>query len=390
VNKLFKELRPVWAEIDLDAIANNMREIRRISTSKEIIAIIKADGYGHGAIDIAPVLLENGADRFGVAVITEAVELRNNGINVPIMVLGFTPPTLYERILEHNIEQTIYNYNDAEELSKIALERNKVARIHIAIDTGMGRIGFLPNDESAQEVYKISKLPNVEIIGLFTHFSSSDDLDKTYSMLQIKKYNEFNEKLIDLGVDIPLKHLSNSAATIDLPTAHYNAVRPGIILYGCYPSEEVMKEKINVKPVMSIKANIVHIKTLTEGEYISYGRTFKTERESVIATLPIGYADGFTRLLFGKAKVIINGKFAPVVGRICMDQCMIDITDIDGVKIGDEVILIGADEYNNAITADDIAKQVGTINYEVVCAVSKRVPRVYKKGGKIINIRNYV
>ncbi|MEG0772767.1 alanine racemase [Clostridium sp.] len=387
---MFKELRPVWAEIDLDAIANNMREIRRISTSKEIIAIIKADGYGHGAIDIAPVLLENGADRFGVAVITEAIELRNNGINVPIMVLGFTPPTLYERILEHNIEQTIYNYNDAEELSKIALERNKVARIHIAIDTGMGRIGFLPNEESAQEVLKISELPNVEIIGLFTHFSSSDDLDKTYSMLQIKKYNEFNEKLIDLGIDIPLKHLSNSAATMDLPIAHYNAVRPGIILYGCYPSEEVMKEKVNVQPVMSIKANIVHIKTLTEGEYISYGRTFKTERESVIATLPIGYADGFTRLLFGKAKVIINGKFAPVVGRICMDQCMIDITDIDGVKIGDEVILIGADEFNNVITADDIAKQVGTINYEVVCAVSKRVPRVYKKGGKIINIRNYV
>jgi alanine racemase len=387
---LFKELRPVWAEIDLDAIANNMREIRRISESKEIIAIIKADGYGHGAIDIAPVLLENGADRIGVAVITEAVELRNSGIEAPMMVLGFTPPTLYERILEHNIEQTIFNYDDAKELSRIATEKNKIVKIHIAIDTGMGRIGFLPNEESAQEVYEISKLPNIEIVGLFTHFSSADDLDKAYTHLQIKKYNEFNEKLIDLGVDIPLKHVSNSAGIIDLPIAHYNAVRPGIILYGCYPSEEVMKEKINVKPVMSLKANIIHVKTLGEGEYVSYGRTFRTEKETVIATLPLGYADGYTRLLFGKAKVIVNGKYAPVVGRICMDQCMIDVTHIDGVKIGDEVILIGKDEYNNVITAEDIAKQVGTINYEVVCAVSKRVPRVYKKGGKIINIRNYV
>jgi alanine racemase len=390
VTLLFKELRPVWAEIDLDAIANNMREIRRISESKEIIAIIKADGYGHGAVDIAPVLLENGADRIGVAVITEAVELRNSGIDVPMMVLGFTPPTLFERILEHNIEQTIFNYNDAKELSRIATEKNKIVKIHIAIDTGMGRIGFLPNEESAQEVYEISRLSNIEIVGLFTHFSSADDLDKAYTHLQIKKYNEFNERLIDLGIDIPLKHVSNSAGIIDLPIAHYNAVRPGIILYGCYPSEEVMKEKINVKPVMSLKANIVHIKTLGEGEYVSYGRTFRTEKETVIATLPLGYADGYTRLLFGKAKVIVNGKFAPVVGRICMDQCMIDITDIDGVKVGDEVILVGEDEYNNVISADDIAKQVGTINYEVVCAVSKRVPRVYKKGGKIINIRNYV
>jgi len=390
VKKLFKELRPVWAEINLDILANNMREIRRVSKCEEIIAIIKADGYGHGAVDIAPVLLENGANRFGVAVITEAIELRNAGISVSIMVLGFTPSTLYERILTYDIEQTIYNYNDARELSNTAVKLNKVAKIHIAVDTGMGRIGYFPSEESAKEVLKISNLPNIEIVGVFTHFSCSDDLDKAYTLLQVEKYNEFISLLEKLGVRIPLKHLSNSGAVIDLPQAHYNAVRPGIALYGYYPSEEVKKEKLNIKPVMSIKANIVHIKTLEKGEYISYGRTFQTTRESVIATLPIGYADGFTRLLFGKAKVIVNGNFAPVVGRICMDQCMIDITGIEGVKIGDEVILIGEDEFNNVITADDIAKAVGTINYEVVCAVSKRVPRVYKKGEKIIKIRNYV
>lgn len=390
MNKLFKDLRPVWAEVDLDILANNMREIKRVSNSEEIIAIIKADGYGHGAVDIAPVLLENGANRFGVAVITEAIELRESGITVPIMILGFTPPTLYERILQYDIEQTMYTFSDAEALSKVAVSKNKIGKVHIALDTGMGRIGFLPNEESLQEIFNISKLPNIEVVGLFTHFSCADDFDKTYSQLQIKKYNEFNEKLLNLGVNIPIKHLSNSAAVIDLPTVHYNAVRPGIILYGYYPSQEVQKDKVKVKPVMSIKANIVHIKTLGKGEYISYGRTFITKRESIIATLPIGYADGFTRLLFEKAKVIVGGKLAPVVGRICMDQCMIDITNIEGVKVGDEVILIGEDGYNNVITADDIANQLGTISYEVVCAVSKRVPRVYKRGGKIMKVRNYV
>jgi alanine racemase len=373
---VFKDLRPVWAEIDLDILANNMREIRRISNSEEIIAIIKADGYGHGAVDIAPVLLENGANRFGVAVITEAIELRRAEISVPIMILGFTPPTMYESIVKYDIEQTIYSYEDAEELSRVAVKNNMIAKIHIAIDTGMGRIGYQPNFENALEVKKISNLPNIELIGLFTHFACSDEFDKTYTMEQIEKYNIFNEQLKELGVNIPI--------------IHCNAVRPGIILYGYYPSDEVMKEKVKVKPVMSLKANIIHIKTVEEGEFISYGRSFKTERESIIATLPIGYADGFTRLLFQKAKVIVNGKLAPVVGRICMDQCMIDITGIEGVNIGDEVILIGEDEYNNVITADDIAKQIGTINYEIVCAISKRVPRVYKKGGNIINIRNYV
>jgi len=386
---MFSNLRPVWAEVDLDKLAHNMREIRRVAKSENIIAVVKADAYGHGAIDVAPVLLENGANRLAVAVLSEAVELRRSGIECPILILGFTPPTLIDELFKYNIEQAVYSYEFASELSKIAQVKNEVAKIHIVVDTGMGRIGYLPNDESAEEVYNISRLPNIIIEGMFSHFSSADETDKTYTKNQVKKFNNFYEKLKEKKVNINIRHTANSAAIIDLPETHFDAVRPGIILYGYYPSEEVNKEKINLKPVMTLKANVVHIKVLPPGEYVSYGRKFKTDRESVIATLPIGYADGYTRLLYQKGKVILKGKLAPVIGRICMDQCMIDITDIDGVKIGDEVILMGEDE-NNKFTADKIAELMGTINYEIVCMISKRVPRVYISEGKVVKIRNYV
>ena len=386
---MFSNLRPVWAEVDLDKLAHNMREIRRVAKSENIIAVVKADAYGHGAIDVAPVLLENGANRLAVAVLSEAVELRRSGIECPILILGFTPPTLIDELFKYNIEQAVYSYEFASELSKIAQVKNEVAKIHIVVDTGMGRIGYLPNDESAEEVYNISRLPNIIIEGMFSHFSSADETDKTYTKNQVKKFNNFYEKLKEKKVNINIRHTANSAAIIDLPETHFDVVRPGIILYGYYPSEEVNKEKINLKPVMTLKANVVHIKVLPPGEYVSYGRKFKTDRESVIATLPIGYADGYTRLLYQKGKVILKGKLAPVIGRICMDQCMIDITDIDGVKIGDEVILMGEDE-NNKFTADKIAELMGTINYEIVCMISKRVPRVYISEGKVVKIRNYV
>ncbi|WP_461613441.1 alanine racemase [Clostridium sp. Marseille-QA1073] len=387
---MFRHLRPVWAEVDLDKLAYNMREIRKIAKSKNVIAVVKADGYGHGAVDIAPVLLQNGANGLAVAVISEAVELRRAGIEAPIMVLGFTPPNLIDNLLRYDIEQTVINYEFAKELSNMARKKNKIAKIHIAVDTGMGRIGFLPNDKSIDEIYKISQLSNVEIEGLFSHFSSADEGDKEYTKLQVKRFDDFYSKLKNLNIKINNRHIGNSAAIIDLPETHFEAVRPGIILYGYYPSNEVVKDKIKLKPVMSLKSNIIHIKTLPPGEHISYGRRFKTERESVIATLPVGYADGYTRLLFGKAKVIVNGKFAPVVGTICMDQCMIDITNIDGVELGNEVILIGEDDHNNKFTADNVAELLGTINYEIVCAINKRVPRVYIKGGKVIKVRNYV
>ena len=384
-----KNIRPVWAEIDLDCIKHNMIEIRKQVKDKTIIAIVKADAYGHGAIDVSTVLLENGADKLGVAVITEALELRESGIQAPILILGYTPLDFAEDLIRQNIEQTVYSLDYATKLSEVAVKEEKEVEIHIAIDTGMGRIGFLPNEEGLNDIEKISKLKNIKIKGIFTHFSSSDEADKEYTMKQINKFKEFDKRLQELGIKIEEKHLSNSAAILDVEEAYFDAVRPGIIIYGYYPSNEVMKEKINLKPALTLKSNIVHVKALPKGEYISYGREFKTERESIIATLPIGYADGYTRALYKNGKVIINGKMAPIVGRICMDQCMIDVTDIEGVSVGDEVILIGEDK-GVKFNADDIAKLLNTINYEVLCLIGKRVPRVYKKNNITIKTRNYL
>ncbi len=384
------KLRTTWAEVDLDALENNIKEVKRVSNGKSIIGVIKADGYGHGAVDIYKTLLEGGANRFAVAVITEAIELRKAGVEVPIIILGYTAHEFYEEVIDFNIEQTIYSYDDAKTLSNEAIKRNTKVKIHIAVDTGMSRIGFLTSHEEAMEVEKISKLPGVEIVGMFTHFAVSDEKDKEYTFLQIERFNNFDEYLKELGVEINFKHVSNSAAIIELPEINYQGLRAGIMLYGYYPSKDVDRTTVRLKPVMSLKAKIVHLKNLEAGRSISYGRTFTTERESKIATLAIGYADGLPRLLTGKGRVIVNGSYAQIVGRVCMDQCMIDVTDIHDVKVGDEVIFIGEDKSGNNITADDIGDAIGTISYEVLCNISKRVPRIYIKNGKTVNIRNYV
>lgn len=385
---MFRHLRPVWAEINLDCVENNIREIRRVSNSREIIGVIKADAYGHGAVDLAPVLLQNGADSFAVAVLSEAVELRRSGLDCPIMVLGFTPPNLVDNILRYDIEQTVYSYDFAKELSAMAVKKNKLAKIHIVLDTGMGRIGFIPNDESLDEVEKISHLPNIIIEGIFTHFSTADEENKEFTQKQLSIFNKFYEALTSRGVKIKKRHTANSAAISDFPESHFEAVRPGIILYGYYPSDYVQKDKIHLKRVLTLKTNIVLIKNVPKGYPISYGRRFYTERDSIIATLPVGYADGYTRLLFNKGKVIINGRYAKVIGSICMDQCMVDITEIPEAKVGDEVILLGEDGVK--YDADDMADDIGTISYEVLTMISKRVPRVYTKDGKVVKIRNYV
>ncbi|KHD37734.1 alanine racemase [Clostridium acetobutylicum] len=386
---MFRHIRPVWAEIDLDNIAYNMQQIRRCSKSDEIIGVVKADAYGHGAVDVAPVLLENGANRLAVAVISEAVELRKSGIQCPIMILGYTPLSLVDSIIKYSIEQTVFSYDYAEKLSEAARQKNITLRIHIALDTGMGRIGFLPTEESVWEVYKISKLSNIIIEGIFSHFSTSDETNKEYTYAQLKKFDWFYNELKKKNIKINIRHIGNSAAIMELPETHFEATRPGIILYGYYPSNEVDKNKLNLKPIMTLKTNVVHIKKMMPGEYVSYGRKFKCERESIIATLPVGYADGYTRMLSGKAKVIINGNYAPVIGRICMDQCMIDITDLPSVQVGDEVVIMGESD-DKKFTADDMAEIIGTINYEVICMISKRVPRVYIKNGEVVKIRNYV
>ena len=382
-------IRPVWAEVNLDNIINNINEIKKNINGEEIIAVVKANAYGHGAVDVAPVLIENGADRLAVAMLSEALELREAGIKVPILILGYTDVAFSEMLINNDIEQTVYSLDYAKELSKKAEALGKVAKIHIAVDTGMGRIGFLPNEKSVEEVVEISKLSNLRITGIFTHFSNADEQDKSYAHNQIEKFNSFINEIEKREVNLGVKHISNSASIIDIEDAHYNAIRPGIILYGYYPSDYINKDKLKLMPALSLKCQVIHVKELPKGEYIGYGRKFRTERDSVIATLPIGYADGYIRGLYEKAHVIINGKLAPVVGKICMDQCMIDVTDVGPVKVGDEVVLLGEDNgvKNNA---DDIAKMLDTINYEILCMIGRRVPRIYIKDGKMVNVRNYL
>ena len=384
-----KILRPAWAEIDLDAIAYNTRNIKQLIGNKDLIAVVKANCYGHGAIDIIPTLLENGASRLAVAMISEALEIRENKITAPIMILGFTPLYLGEELINNDIEQTVYDLDYARELSKIALSLNKKAKIHIAMDTGMGRIGFLPNEKSIDDITEIYSLEGIDVVGIFTHFSTSDEKDKEYSHQQFTKMMSMMDELQKRGVNIPLKHVANSGAIIDLPNTYLDAVRAGIILYGYYPSDEVNKSNLALKPALTLKATITNVKTLEKDMYISYGRTFKTTNKTIVATIPVGYADGYIRKLGENGKVIIKDQFAPIIGRICMDQFMIDVTNIPDVKIGDEVILLG-EKNNLKYNADDIAEKLGTINYEVTCMLKSRLPRVYIKNKHIINVKNHI
>lgn len=384
-----KILRPAWAEIDLDAIAYNTRNIKKLIGDKDLIAVVKANCYGHGVIDIIPTLLENGVSRFAVAMISEALEIRDNKITAPVMILGFTPLYLGEELINNNIEQTVYDLDYAKELSKIALTLNKKAKIHIAIDTGMGRIGFLPNEKSIDNITEICSLEGIEVIGIFTHFSTSDEKDKEYSHEQFTKMLSVMDTLKKRGIDIPLKHVANSGAIIDLPDTYLDAVRAGIILYGYYPSDEIDKNNLALKPALTLKATITNVKTLEKDMYVSYGRTFKTSNETIVATIPVGYADGYLRKLAENGKVIIKGEFAPIIGRICMDQFMIDVTNIPDVKIGDEAILLG-EKNGLKYNADDMAKKLDTINYEVTCMLKSRLPRVYIKDTHIINVKNHI
>lgn len=382
-------MRPVWAEIDLDSLAHNMREIRRLThPNARVMAVIKADGYGHGAKIIAQTLLDNGADLLAVAVLDEAVELRKAGFDVPLLVLGYTSPQQYAEVVRYDIKQTVYALTSAQALSAEALRQKKHAKIHIKIDSGMGRIGYAPNEEAANEIVQISKLPGIDIEGIFTHFAIADDLDKNYTGEQYERFSSFCAELDRLGVHIPLRHCANSAAIIDLNGMHMDMVRAGIILYGLAPSQEVRLDTIDLKQVMSLRARISHVKTIDAGQSVSYGRKFIADKPTAIATLPIGYADGYTRMLTGKAYALVHGVRARVVGRICMDQCMLDVTGLD-VSVGDEAVLFGR-QGEGFISIDELAEALGTINYEIVCMINKRVPRVYRKDGEIVAVLNYL
>ncbi|KNY27393.1 alanine racemase [Pseudobacteroides cellulosolvens] len=380
-----------WAEVDLDAIAHNLREIRRITNKKsEIMGVVKADAYGHGVMEVVRTILENGATCLAVSMLDEAIQLRKNNIDVPILILSYTDPIRVADIIKYNVTQAVFSHDLARALSEEAVRQKKNVKIHIKIDTGMTRVGFMPGYSAVKNVLEISKLPRIIIEGLFTHFASADELDKSYTNMQFERFMGICSELNRIGVYIPVKHVANSAAIIEFPNMHLNLVRPGIIQYGMYPSNEVDAKKINLKSAMTLKANVILVKEVENNTCISYGRTFKTSRVSKIATIPIGYADGYTRLMSNKGKVLINGEFAPVVGRICMDQCLVDVTDLKSeVKVGDEVVLFGK-QGNNEITVEEIASIMGTINYEVVCIIGKRIPRVYLKGGNIQKVLNYL
>ncbi len=380
-----------WAEVSLDNIAHNVKEIRRITDKKaEIMGVVKADAYGHGVMEIARTLLENGVTRLAVSMLDEAIQLRKNGISVPILILSYTDPRRAEEIIEHDVTQTVFSHDLAEALSYAAVKLGRNVKIHIKIDTGMTRVGFMPGYSAVKNVVAISKLPSIIIEGLFTHFASADETDKGYTNMQFERFMSIVSELNRVGVYIPVKHVCNSAGLIDCPEMHLNMVRPGVALYGMYPSSEVDKSRIDLRPAMTLKANVILVKDVEKDTCISYGRIFKTEKQSRIATLPIGYADGYTRLLTSKGKVLVNGQMVPIVGKICMDQCMIDISDIDGdVNVGDEVVLFGR-QNGNEISIEDVANGIGTINYEIVCIIGKRIPRVYLKDGQIYNVLNYL
>ena len=385
------KLNRAWAEIDLDAIAQNVREIRRITGKRtEIMGAVKADAYGHGVMETVRTMLDNGVTRLAVSMLDEAVQLRKLGINVPILILSYTDPARAEEIILNEVTQTVFSHDLARALSEAGVRLNRNVKIHVKVDTGMTRVGFMPGYSAVKNILEISSLPHIIIEGLFTHFASADENDKSYTLMQFEKFMSICSELGRVGVHVPVKHVCNSAGIIEFPEMHLDMVRPGIILYGLYPSNEVDSHKMSLKPAMTLKANVILVKDVDEGTCISYGRTFKTSRKSRIATIPIGYADGYTRLLSNKGKVLIHGRTAPVVGRVCMDQCMIDVSDLgEEVKTGDEVVLFGR-QGDASISVEEVAADIGTISYEVVCIIGKRIPRVYLKDGKICNVLNYL
>jgi alanine racemase len=377
-----------WAEIDLDALKFNIESIKKnIKHDTKIIAVIKTDGYGHGALQIAR-LLEEDKKVWGYAVATaeEAFSLRENKIEKPILILGYAFPYSYEEFIVKDVRPAVFTYETAKEFSQRAVQLGKNCRIHIKLDTGMTRIGVRPNDEGMEIVKSIAGLPRIEIEGIFTHFATADEADKTKTYNQLNKFKDFADRVErELGISIPLKHCSNSAGIVEIPEANMDAVRAGIILYGLWPSKEVEKShKIELRPLLSLKSRVVYVKTVPKGQEISYGGTFTTARQTRVATICLGYGDGYPRALSNIGYILIKGQKAPILGRVCMDQFMVDVTDIsEPILVGDEVTLIGKDG-NEAITMEELGEISGRFNYELACDLGKRVPRIYKTDETLI------
>jgi alanine racemase len=340
-------------------------------------------------MEVAKTLLENGADRLAVAVLQEGKQLRSRGVDVPILILGASNEESVEDLINFDITPSVFDYEFAKALSYMAEKKEKVTKIHIKIDTGMSRIGFVAtedNDAIVDEIVRISRLPYIEIEGIFSHFATSDEADGEYTFLQYNRFMDVVKKLEDKGVKIPIKHICNSAAIMMYPQMHLDMVRPGVILYGMYPSDEVDKSRLDLIPAMTLKARISHVKEVEAGRGVSYGKEYITDKVTKIATVPIGYADGYLRRIAKEGKMIVDGQKVPIIGRICMDQCMIDVTNVHNINKGDEAIIFGRE----GVTVDDLARWLGTINYEVSCLIGKRIPRIYTKNGEAVKELNYL
>ena len=381
----------VWAEVDLDAIWENMVHMKEnIAEKTKILAVIKTDGYGHGGVPIAK-MLEQLDFMFGYAAATyeEAHVLREAGVKKPILILGYTFPYCYEELIREEIRPAVYRRDTVEELATAAAKVGKKAKVHIKVDTGMGRIGITPDEEGLEFVRFLMGHPELEVEGIFTHFAKSDEEDKTSANHQLALFQNFIDRIqTELGLTIPVKHCSNSAAILEMPQANMDMVRAGITTYGLYPSEEVSKDIVPLRAAMSLYSHIVYCKTIHAGQSVSYGGLFTAQKDTRVATIPVGYGDGYPRSLSGKGYVLIRGKKAPILGRVCMDQFMVDISEIPGVMEGDKVTLLGVDG-TERITAEELGELSGRFNYEFVCDLGKRIPRVYRQHGEITEVRDY-
>lgn len=379
----------VYATVDLDAVVSNMKSMREaLPASTGIMGVVKADGYGHGAVPVARAM-DPYVEGYAVSNIDEGISLRRHGIKKPILILGVTHSQRFEDLLRYDIQPAMFRLKEAKELSELAAEQGKKAKIHLALDTGMSRIGMQPDRESAKEAAQMAALYGIELEGLFTHFARADEADKSFYQTQFERYQEFLSYLKEYGVTIPVRHCSNSAGIVEnLDSNQMDMVRAGICIYGLYPSDEVDRNRVKLTPAMEIKSFITYIKEIAPGTPVSYGSTFVSEHAMRVATIPTGYADGYNRGLSNRGSVLIRGKRAKILGRICMDQFMVDVTDIPEAEEDDEVTLIGKDG-EDEITVEEMAACFGGFHYEIICDIGKRVPRVYIKDGAIAGTKDY-
>jgi alanine racemase len=380
----------IWAEIDLKAIAHNVAELRRITQPESrLMAVVKANGYGHGAIEVAQCALKNGAAALGVARIEEGIQIREAGIRAPVLIFGYTLPQHAADLLEYDLNPCVYKATSARKLSGKAASLGKKIRAHLKVDTGMGRLGQLPqnfdpensaaiNADALEETLTIAGLEGLELEGICTHFATADSSDKSYAEKQLHLFKNYLKRLHQVGFNPSVIHAANSAALIDMPQSHFDMVRPGIAIYGLYPSDEVQRNKVSLKPAMALKARIIHLKKVPAGFKVSYGSTHETRKPTTIATVAVGYADGLSRLLSSRGQMLVHGQRVPIIGRVCMDLTMLDVGSVENVQVGDEVVIFGR-QGNETLTVDEMAVLRNTINYEIATTITARVPRIYLK-----------